>query len=350
VTKRKNKRKVGLPPGSLVYTGELTAQSSDIIVVQYNKESITETFMEGRKCMSVKEGFVTWYDMRGLSDVGLVQIVGEHFHMHALAIEDVLNTQQRPKWEDYKNGIYLVVRAVRLDTHKLEIVPEQISFFLGKDFLLSFQEDNDDLFPEIRLRLAQKQGLIREKSADYLLYALLDYITDQYFVILDTIEEHLDKLEDSILYQFHNSQRSRIYQLKRLSNEVRRALLPMRELAARFVRDDSGFVSASMNIFTRDLFDHITQAAEMAENQKETLNNLHELFNAEQANRANHVMKVLTIVSSIFIPLTFIVGVYGMNFDIMPELRLHFGYPTVWAIMALIAGVQLIYFKRKGWL
>ena len=351
MSKKRKHRKTGLPPGTLVYTGDSTIKTSDVTVIQYDETAISEKILRGGdNCPLTREGMVTWYDVRGLSDVQMIERIGQTFHIHPLALEDVLNTQQRPKWEDYHNGIFLIARAQRIDNKTLEITTEQIAFFFGKNFIVTFQEDKDDLFPTIRERLHKGLGKIRHKGADYLAYTLIDYIVDGYFLILDKTEEAIENLENEILTQFKTTVRNNIYHLKRQQSEIRRATLPMREVIGRFAREDGEFVNPANTVYIRDLYDHISQVAELIENQRDMLQNLNDLYHAEQSNRANHVMKVLTIVSSIFIPLTFIVGVYGMNFDNMPELRTKNGYYVVWGIMIFIAILQLIYFRMKRWL
>jgi magnesium transporter len=355
ITKKKTFRKTGLPPGTLVYTGSIAHETSDVTIIQYDEMAISEKILRGDDdCLLGHEGMVTWYDVRGLGNVKMIERIGQAFHIHPLALEDVLNTQQRPKWEDYHNGIFLIARAQRLDNEGdkniLAITTEQIAFFFGKNFLITFQEDKDDLFPNIRERLHKSLGKIRQKGVDYLAYALIDYIVDGYFLILDKTEEAIEKLENEILNDFRNSVRSDIYHLKSQHSDIRKAVLPMREVIGRFTREEGDFVSAANNIYLRDLQDHITQVAELIENQRDMLQNLNDLFNAELSNRANHVMKVLTIVSAIFIPLTFIVGVYGMNFDNIPELHSKNGYFAVWGLMIFIAILQLIYFRTKKWL
>ena len=351
MSKKRKHRKTGLPPGTLVYTGDSQTETSDVTVIQYDETAISEKILRGADaCILEREGMVTWYDVRGLSDVKMIERIGQAFSIHPLALEDVLNTQQRPKWEDYYNGVFLVARAQRIDNETLTIITEQIAFFFGKNFLVSFQEDKDDLFPNIRERLHKSLGKIRQKGADYLTYALIDYIVDGYFLILDKMEEAIEKLENEILNNFKTSVRSDIYHLKRQHAEIRRAVLPMREVVGRFAREDSQYVNASNTVYIRDLYDHLSQISEHIESQRDMLQNLNDLYNAEQSNRANHVMKVLTIVSAIFIPLTFIAGVYGMNFDNMPELRTKNGYYAILGIMIFIAILQLIYFRIKKWL
>ena len=349
MSKKKN-RKTGQPPGTLIYTGSTETENSDVTIMQFNESSISEKLLVGLNCLASAEKKVTWYDVRGLSNIKLIEEIGHTFHIHPLALEDVLNTQQRPKWEDYHNGIFMVVRALKFDDKALEITTEQIAFFLGTDFLLCFQEDPDENFHHIRERLHRGQGKIRQKGADFLIYTLMDGVVDDYFLVLDRTEEVIENLEEEILNNTSGTSRNKIYQLKRQLSEIRRVVLPMRDVVGRFVREESLFVERETNIFIRDLYDHVVQVIELLESQRDMLVSLHELYNSELANRASHVMKVLTIVSAIFIPLTFIVGVYGTNFDNLPELHYKNSYHVMWFIMGVIAVGQLIYFKQKKWL
>ena len=350
--KKPNRRigKTGTAPGTLIFTGKTVVETPDVTIVQYDDAHFEEQILRGLDCTPKIEGKVTWYDVRGLNDVALVEHVGHTFNVHPLALEDVLNTAQRAKWDDYDNGVFIIVRALRYEAEMDDIVPEQVSFYLEKHVLLSFQEDKHDLFSTVRDRLQKGQGKIRLRGTDYLAYALVDCIVDEYINILDHTEEEIEALEIQILTQFTPSVRSGIYKLKRQLTEIRRAVLPLRDVVGRFSREEGAFVEPINHVYIRDLYDHVVRVIESIENQRDMLNNLDDLFNSEQANRANHVMKVLTIVSAIFIPLTFIAGIYGTNFDVLPELHHPQGYFWMWGVMVLIAVLQLIYFKWKKWM
>jgi magnesium transporter len=350
MSRKKKNRKTGMPSGTLIYTGDIMVENPDVTVLQYNESTLRESLMKGIECKPVAENLITWYDVRGLSNVALIEHIGKFFQIHPLALEDVLNTTQRPKWEDYPTGKFVVVRALRFDVENQDIIHEQIAIFLKRNLVLTFQEDTDDVFKIIRERLINAQGIIRNKGADYLLYAILDWLVDQYFEILDQTDEILEKLETQILTNFTPSVRNRIYHYKRLITEIRRVILPLRDVVIHFSREDAKPIEATENYYFRDLHDHLSRVIEMLDNQRDTLNNLSDLYQAEQMNRANHVMKVLTIVSAIFIPLTFIVGVYGTNFKILPELQHPQGYYYMWAVMIGIAILQLLYFRWKKWL
>ena len=347
--KKKQHLKSGLPPGTAVFTGEQKAETTETTVVQYNDTSINVEILRGLDCPIANDAEVTWLDVRGLADVSLIEHIGKTFNVHPLAVEDVLNTHQRPKWDDYDNGIFITIRALRLDGNR-EVIVEQVSFFLEKDVLLTFQEDNDDLFRVVRDRMQHGQGKMRQKRTDYLMYALLDCIVDEYITLLDHLEDRIEVLESEILSNSTPSVRNEIYRLKQQLMHVRRAVLPMRDVVGRFTRETGEIVDPANQVYIRDLYDHTVRVIETVENQRDMLNNLDDLYNSEQSNRANHIMKVLTIVSAIFIPLTFIVGVYGTNFDILPELHYPHAYTAMWIVMILIAIVQLIYFRWKRWL
>lgn len=347
--KRKQHIKAGLPPGTAVFTGEQKAEATETTVVQYNETTINIDLLQGLDCPNSSEELVTWFDIRGLQDVPTIEHIGKIFKVHPLAVEDVLNTHQRPKWDDYDNGVFITVRALRLNG-LYEIITEQVSFFLEKDVILSFQEDTDDLFKVVRERMLNGQGKMRQKRTDYLMYALLDCIVDEYITLLDHLEDKIETLESEILNNSTPSVRSQIYHFKQQLMLIRRAALPMRDVVGRFSRETGEIVEPSNQVYVRDLYDHVVRVIETVENQRDMLNNLDDLYNSEQSNRANHIMKVLTIVSAIFIPLTFIVGVYGTNFEILPELHYPHGYTIMWLVMILIAIVQLIYFRWKRWL
>ena len=348
--KRHKQTKSGLPPESAIYTGKADIEQSVVTIVQYNGAVIDEKILRGLECPLPTEDKVTWYDIRGLKEVPLIEYIGRTFQVHPLAVEDILNTSQRPKWEDYANGVFIIVRALRLDKERDGFVAEQVSFYLEKQTLLTFQEDTDDLFKSIRERLHREQGKIRLKQADFLLYSLIDNIVDDYINILDYLEDDIEAIEIEILTKFTPSVRSRIYRLKRQLSEIRRAILPLRDVVGRFSREQGEFINSSNKVFTRDLYDHVVRVIETVENQRDMLNNMNDLFNSEQTNQTNHIFKVLTIISVIFIPPTFIVGVYGTNFDILPELHIHSAYFWMWGVIIVLSIMQLIFFRWKKWL
>jgi magnesium transporter len=346
---RHKPNKAGLPPGTAIYTGQADAQSV-VNIVQYNDVFFDEKILRGADCALSTTDKVTWYDVRGLNETTIIEHIGQTFQVHPLAVEDILNTSQRPKWEDYPNGIFIIIRALRFNEKTDDFIAEQVSFYLEKQILLTFQEDVDDLFKIIRERLRNEHGKIRQKGTDFLLYALIDCIVDDYISLLEELDDDMETLEIEILTNFNPSVRSRIYKLKRQLTEIRRAVLPLRDVVSRFSREQGEFIDPINQVYIRDLYDHVVRVIETVENQKDMLNNLSDLYNSEETNQANHVVKVLTIVSAIFIPLTFIVGIYGTNFDILPELHYKNAYFWMWGVMIVLGIGQLIYFRWKKWL
>ena len=347
---RHKPNKAGLPPETAVYTGQSHVERSVVTIVQYNDVFFDEKVLRGLDCSHPTADKVTWYDVRGLNDVPLIEHIGRTFHVHPLAVEDVLNTSQRPKWDDYRNGIFITVRALRFDEKSENFIAEQISFYLEKQSLLTFQEDVHDLFIPVRERLQREQGKVRSGGADFLTYALIDCIVDDYINILEHLEGNIETIEIEILTNFTPSVRNDIYKLKRQLSEIRRAVLPLRDVISRFSREQGEFVNPSTQVYIRDLYDHVVRVIETVENQRDMLNNLNDLYTSEVSGQANHVMKLLTIVSAIFIPLTFIVGVYGTNFEVLPELHYKNAYFWMWGVIVTLAVVQLIYFKWRKWI
>jgi magnesium transporter len=347
---RHKPNKAGLPPETAIYTGQARVEESVVTIVQYNEDFFDEKILRGLDCLPSTLDKVTWYDIRGLNDVPLIEHIGQYFNVHPLAVEDILNTSQRPKWDDYPNGIFLIIRALRFHKDSDEFISEQVAFYLEKQVLLTFQEDADDLFKVVRERLMRGQGRLRNKETDFLVYTLIDSIVDDYIIILEQLEEEIQSLEIQIMTNFTPSVRSRIYKLKRQLTEVRRAVLPFRDVISRFSREEGDFINPTNQVYIRDLYDHVVRVIETVENQRDMLNNLTDLFNSEQTNQTNHIFKVLTIISVIFIPPTFIVGVYGTNFRFIPEFEFHNAYFWMWGVMIFVAIGQLIYFRWKKWL
>ncbi len=348
--RHKKPNKAGLPPETAIYTGHSQVEEPVVTVVQYNEVFFDELILRGFECPHATTDKVTWFDIRGLNDVALIEHIGQTFHVHPLAVEDVLNTSQRPKWDDYENGIFIIIRALRLDKDSQDFITEQIAFYLEKQVLLTFQEDTDDLFKSVRERLQRGQGKIRNKGTDFLVYTLIDSIVDDYISILEHLEEEIQTMEVEILTHFSNALRSRIYKLKRQLSEIRRAVMPFRDVVSRFSREEGEFINKTNQVYIRDLYDHVVRVIETVENQRDMLNNLNDLFNSEQNNQTNHIFKVLTIISVIFIPPTFIVGVYGTNFINVPELHYQNAYFWMWGVMILVAIGQMTYFRWKKWL
>lgn len=341
--------KVGLPPGSLVYTGDRAAVPPQVRTVWYNQQ-VVEVF-EHFNAQSPLKDAALWLDIRGLTDIPLIQQTGERFNIHPLVLEDVLNTRQRPKSEDYDNGLFVVVPNIRFNKTQNDLEYEQISLFLTQKAVISFQEDPDDTLLPVLQRLQDPHSRIRQKGSDYLLYAAMDTIIDYYFLGIEAIEEQLVQIETEIHGgNLEEHTRSDIFSLRRTLNQLRHSVYPMRDAVSRMVRVSVAFQKEENLIYLRDVSDHIVQVLDQLETFRDHLSNLEALYHAEVSNRMNNVMKLLTVISTIFIPLSFIAGVYGMNFDNMPELHWHYGYFYVLAFMFTVFAGMMVYFKKKNWL
>lgn len=349
----KKKRKTGLPPGTLVFTGDRKTENPDVTVVRYRGSSYQENLLKEIPAFPEKTDQITWIDIRGLHDISLIEKIGAAYHIHPLVLEDILNVSQRPKFEAYKNGCFIVAHAFTYDDVNNHLVSEQVALYFNENTIFSFQEDRKELFPHIRLRLKNPNSRLREYGPDYLAYTLLDTIVDGYFLVMDRIEEKTEALEEDLegdRIEYNRHIKTAIHHLKREILQFRRLISPLREAISRMEREDGAFIADTSRVFLRDLFDHIIQVIDIMEIQRDNLNSLHELYLSELSLRMNNVMKVLTVIATIFIPLTFLVGVYGMNFDVLPELHWPFGYYALWGLMLLITGLLLWYFRKKRWI
>lgn len=347
----KRPRKTGLPPGTLIFTGDKKVEESHVTLVQFNVEGqIFEQHLKETLPTPEEGSLVSWYDIRGLHNVELIQAIGERFNIHPLVLEDVLDTQQRPKFEEHDGGFFLTVQALSFDKESMEVKTEQVAIYTGDGYLISFQENEDDLFSAIRERIQSGRGKIKKRGADYLAYALADNIVDHYYVLLDQIEEVLDELEGEILSNPNSKGKQRIHNLKLQSILLRKTVSPLREAIGRFSRSDSPLIAETTGIFIRDLYDHTIQVLDTIETYRDVMSGLYDLYLSEISFKMNNIMRLLTIISTIFIPLTFLAGIYGMNFEYMPELQWRYGYFVIWGIMILIALGLIYLFRRKNWL
>ena len=297
---------------------------------------------------------ITWINIEGLHDVAFLESLGKHFGIHALTLEDVLNCGQRPKIEDYGTYHFLVLKSLSMREGSLEL--EQISFILGKNYVLTLQEVPGDSFEAVRQRIRRGKGLIRKAGADYLLYALVDALVDEFFPVLERFGEQVEQLEDEVILRPSPQILQQVHAVKRDLLVLRRTAWPERDAISAFSREESHLISAETTVFIRDCYDHIIQVIDMIETYRDLASGLQEAYLSSLSNRMNEIMKVLTIISTIFIPLTFIAGIYGMNFDPdasplnMPELKWFFGYPFSLGLMGIVAIALIFFFRRKGWL
>jgi magnesium transporter len=299
---------------------------------------------------------VVWINVDGLGDISVLKKLGQHLNLHPLALEDVLNVPQRSKMEDYEHYAFLVFRMAFVEA-AMQGRMEQVSLFLGSSYVLTFQEEAEhDTFEPVRQRLRQQRGKIRHRGADYLAYALLDAAIDSFFPVLEALGEKLEALEEAVLEEPTRETMERIHLIRRTFMHLRRAMWPTREAIQAFAHSESEWVTEPTKVFLRDCYDHVLQVLDMLESYRDLAGSLMDTYLSAQSHRMNEVMKVLTIIATIFIPLTFIAGIYGMNFDgseswlNMPELRWDWGYPFCLALMAGVALCLVVFFRRKGWL
>ncbi len=342
-------RKKGMAPGTLLYTGNRTEDTS-ATTVWYAEEKIMERNYYAPELGESQTG-VTWIDIRSLTNAQLIEEVGTNLGIHPLALEDVLDTTQRAKLEEYDNGLFIILPALRFDNVSIDLISEQIAVFVGHAVVVSFQEDPDDTLAPIRKRATDGVGRIRKRGADYLGYCIIDTIVDGYYLVMDDIDGKLFELEA----QMHRgaadtSCKAKIFELKQVVGQFKHRMVPLRDAVTRFQRSDSDVVAESSRLYLRDVVDHVSQILDGIDNQRNTLSDLESLYHTEASNRLNNVMRLLTVISTIFMPLSFIASVYGMNFDVMPELRSPYGYHVVLGVMFCIMCGMLVYFRVKKWI
>ena len=350
---KKMSKKAGLTPGTLVHIGKKKVEKARIRIIDYDESQLNEK--EAKKieeCFPFKEKpTVTWINIDGLHEVGIIEKIGKHFDVHPLVLEDIVNTGQRPKMEDFDSYIFMVLKMLYWDEEKNEVIAEQLSLILGSNFVISFQERVGDVFESVRERIRSAKGRVRRMGADYLAYALADAVVDRYFIILEKLGEKIESMEEELVHNPTPETLQTIHTLKREMIFLRKSVWPLRELISGLERGESDLIREATHIFLRDVYDHTIQVIETIETFRDMVSGMLDIYLSSVSNRMNAVMKVLTIIATIFIPLTFIAGIYGMNFEYMPELKWHWVYPEAfWAIIAVIAGVMLFYFKRKRWL
>ncbi len=348
-----------MPPGSLEHLGERKQDKVRLTVIEYDGSGSEKIPIETVAAAADYKDrpSVTWLNIDGLHDIEVVRAVGDVFGVHPLVLEDVLNTQQRPKAEFYDRYVSVILRMIYVDPANGELSSEQVSLILGEGFVVSFQERAGDVLDPVRERIFGDKGRIRRAGADYLAYALLDAIVDGYFVILENLGERLEELEESLVVREDDSASPAIiHGLKTEMIGIRRAIWPLREAISSIERTENVLFEESTRLYLRDLYDHTIQVIDAVETYRDLVTGLMDLYMSSVSNRMNKVMKVLTIIATIFIPLTFIAGIYGMNFNPevspwnMPELSWRFGYPAALLLMLIVSVGMLFYFRRKKWL
>jgi magnesium transporter len=351
LTAPKRSKKKGKAPGSIIYVGQRADMPSSVNVLEYSEESFRELNDQPVKGINVKNkpGIRSWIDVIGISDESFIEGLGKEFNLNPLVLEDAINTQQRPKIDEYEEYIFGVFKMLYLN-EKQQVVVEHLAITLLEDKVVLFQELKEDVFESVRERLRSKSGRIRTRGADYLFFALIDAVVDSYLEVVDNILDRIDLLEDEVYYEPKPTTARKIQELKKEVLRLHKWIFPVKELVNKLIESENPLISKDTKLFLRDALDHCIEVNESLQIYREMSVSLMEMYMSSVSNKMNEVMKVLTIMASIFIPLTFIAGVYGMNFDHMPELHWYYGYFAVVGIMLVILICMLIFFKRKGWL
>ena len=347
---QKRSKKTGLPPGTLVHIGERKSEHVTVTVFRYSTTSCKELHVEQvDQLSSPADESVIWINVGGVHKVEMVETLGKQFSLHPLLLEDVTNTDQRPKLDDYEAYIFLVMKMLSL-TDRKDIAVEQVSFVLGKNYVISFQENGTDVFQPVRERLRGGKGRLRQSGADYLLYALVDAIVDQYFAVLELSGEQIEAVQQAVVDDPKPETLNEIHALKRQLLFVRRAVWPLRDVMTNLSRSDCPFLQHPTKVFFRDVYDHVVQIVDTIEILREMVSASLDIYLSSVSYRLNAIMRVLTVITTIFMPLSFIASIYGMNFEYMPELRAPWGYPLVLGVMAAVGIGMLMLFRNKRWL
>jgi len=349
---KKRSAKIGLPPGTLIHIGERKTEKVRIRILDYD-----EAQFEEEEAKTIEESFpfkdkstITWINIDGIHQVEIIEKLGNYFGLHPLLLEDILNTEQRPKMEDYGDYIFIVLKMLYLGEANNEIEAEQVSLILGSNFVISFQERGRDVFEPVRDRIRNAKGRIRKAGADYLAYTLLDAIVDNYFIILESLGETMEETEEQLTTNPNPETLQLIHALKKEMIFLRKSIWPLREVVSGLERCESSLIHESTGAYLRDVYDHTIQIIDTVESFRDMISGMLDIYLSSISNKMNEVMKVLTIFASIFIPLTFVAGVYGMNFSFMPELKWQWGYFGILGVMALVGISLMVYFRRRKWL
>lgn len=348
----KSAAKAGLPPESLVHVGERKSEQAEITVVDYDPHHLVERVVHSvDECRPFRDTpTVTWINVAGIHDIEVLRALGDCYRIHPLVMEDILNTHERPKLEEFDSYLFVVLKSLTVDRETLQIQAEQISLIVGPNFVISFEEAPAGVFAAVRDRIRNERGRIRQGGPDYLAYCLLDAIVDNYFLVLDELAEEIEEVEDELLSNPSREMLHRVHRLKRELIFLRKSVWPLREVLAVLERADTGLIRAPTVIYLRDVYDHTIQIVDTIESLRDIVSGMHDTYLSSVSNRLNEVMKVLTIWATIFIPLTFLVGVYGMNFRYFPELEWRWSYPVLWLFMLSAAFSMLAFFRRRRWL
>ncbi|MBU4317609.1 MAG: magnesium/cobalt transporter CorA [Proteobacteria bacterium] len=345
-------KKSGMSPGSLIHIGDKKIEQPLISFFDYDEANCMEkqdASMENISPVNASD-LTAWINIDGIHDAGVIETIGKHFNIHALTLEDIMHTGQRPKVEEFEDYLYVVIKMLTFEEGQDKIHSEQVSFILGDNFLVSFQENHGDVFDAVRERIRKAKGRIRKKKADYLLYALMDAIVDNYFLILESLGDRIESLEEEMLGTSHQTTLVTLHNIKQELIFFRRQVWHVRDFLNVLEKGDKQFFQESTTLFLRDLHDHTVQVIDAIESYRDLLTGMQDLSLSHTSARMNEVMKILTIISTIFIPITFLAGVYGMNFKFMPEIDKPWAYPAFWFIVIVVILGMVFFFRRKKWL
>lgn len=347
---RQRSKKSFLPPGTVEADISMKEERVVITVMQFNEQKIEEVVFDNLNELKdiCNNTSVTWINVDGIHNAAVIEKIGAMYQIHPLTLEDIANTDQRPKFEDYENYVVVMMKMLYYDS---ELHNEQLSIVLKNNLVITFQENHGgDAFYPIRKRLKEAKGRVRKFGADYLCYALIDAVVDSYFNILEIIGDKIELMDEQLISEPTPDTLNVLHTMKREMIFLRKSVWPVRDLINSLERSDTNLIQPTTDIYLRDLHDHVVRVIETVENYRDLINGMMDIYLSSLSNKMNEVMKVLTIISTLFIPVTFIVGVYGMNFDYMPELKSPYGYGATWLVMLAIMGSLLYYFRRKKWL
>lgn len=342
----------GLPPGTLIYTGDKSASDCKIELYQYNENEhhflSAENWNDIQK--NLKSDCINWVNVSNLNNIETIEAIGKHFDFHALILEDILAVDFLPKVEDYESYLLFSLKMLTLNKELGSVQVEHVSFILSNNHLVSFQEKSGDVFDTIRDRILSNKGRVRRKKADYLMIILIDVIVDNYYTIIEDLADSIQSLEEELLGKNIDTAERKILKIRKRLMLMRKNISPLKETMRQLLRDEPELIDETTLKYYRDVADHINYVTETIDGYKDNISGLMDLYNSNLNNRLNNIIKVLTIISSIFIPLSFIAGVYGMNFENMPELQWHYGYYIVLSVMGVLGFGMLILMIRKKWL
>ncbi len=349
---KKGSKKAGLPPGTVVFVGEKKVEEIRITIIDYDEHQYAEREVKNiEECFSFKDTpSISWINIDGVHQVDVIEKLGAHFVLHPLLQEDVVNTHQRPKFDEYDDHLFIVLRMFFLNAEENELQGEQISLIVGANFVISFQERQGDVFEQARERLRNGKGRIRKKGSDYLAYSLIDAIVDSYYKILEGLGENIESLQEQMVSEPKQEDLQIIQHLKRDMLFFRKSVWPLREVIGGLAKSESTLIKEDVLVYVRDVYDHVIQAIDTIETFRDMLSAMLEIYLSSVGNRMNQVMKVLTIIATIFIPMTFLAGIYGMNFKYMPELEWRYAYLVFWFVVVTVFIIMIALFKKKKWL